>query len=133
MTTLLEATWRFYPATALALLGAALAVRALRREWTAVRGPVTDPATGGAMVRALRGVLAGLALLGLGAGWAAALPWLVIVSCVIGAEEMLEISVVLGALDDADRDRHSSWNFGGRFSRKADTPSRKSAVRTVSA
>jgi hypothetical protein len=133
MTTLLDATWRCYPATALALLGVALVVRALRREWTAMRGPVTDPATGGAMVRALRGVLAGLALLGLGIGWAAALPWLVVLSCVIGAEEMLEIGVVLGALDHADRDPHSSWNFGGRFAKKAATPSRKSAVRAASA
>jgi len=124
----------------LALAGAGLAVRGVRREWRSLCGPVTEPTTGAGFVRALRSVLAGGALVAISVGWAFDLRAVWILGLVIGAEEMLEIGVVLAAMRDAERRPGSPWRFhvphpsvnsGGRFARNADTPSRKSPLRAA--
>ena len=99
---------------ALALLGLAIVVRGLARHWAGMRGPVTDPATGGALVRALRSVLGGGALIAIAAGWAFDIRALWILGLVIGAEEMLEIGVVVAAMNDAERRPGSPWRFRRR-------------------
>ncbi|HEV7735506.1 MAG TPA: hypothetical protein VGR62_25250, partial [Candidatus Binatia bacterium] len=63
---------------------------------------------GVAMTRALRSVLTGHATVGVGLAWCAHLDLLLALSVVIGGEELLETSVVIAALDDAER-RHA-WD-----------------------
>ena len=55
------------------------------------------------MTRALRSVLTGLATAGVGVAWWTHLDLLLALSLVIGGEELLETSVVIAALDDAER------------------------------
>lgn len=92
-------------------IGAVVVVRGLAREWRGLRGPVTDPATGAAFVRALRSVLGGGALVAIAAGWAFDVRPLLVLGLVIGAEEMLEIGVVVAAMNDAERRPGSPWRF----------------------
>jgi hypothetical protein len=124
-------SWRAWPATALVLGGIALALRAVWAERRGMALPSTDPHKGVAFVRALRGVLVGLAAAVMGVAWIWQLDTVFLVAAVIGGEELLETSVVVAALDDAERRgvwSHVSRNCAGRFSRNATTPSRKSPL-----
>jgi hypothetical protein len=107
MDTMLDAvwtlSWRAYPAALVSGFGLWLVVRGIRRELPGIRLPVSDAYKGVAMARALRAVLVGLALAGIGVGWAWNLPSLFGLSCIIGGEEALETSVVIAALRDAER------------------------------
>jgi hypothetical protein len=95
---LLTAPWRGYPAGVLIVVGVVFAVRSIMRERRDLGRPPTDPGLGFALIRALRGTLSGLAFVGMGIGWLATLPPLIIVSALIGLEELLEISSVIRAL-----------------------------------
>jgi hypothetical protein len=103
METLWELSWRAYPAAALIVLGAGIVVRGIWRQRRGIGLPVTRAAKGAAMTRALRSVLTGLATVGIGVAWLAHLDLLLMVALVIGGEELLETSVVIAALDDAER------------------------------
>lgn len=94
--------WRAYPAALVTAFGLWLAVRGIRRELPGIRLPVSDPHKGVAMTRALRALLVGLALAGIGVAWAWNLPYLFGLCCIIGGEEALETSVVIAALRDAE-------------------------------
>ena len=98
-----EGFWRAYPAAALIVLGAGIVVRGIWRQRRGIGLPVTRAAKGAAMTRALRSVLTGLATVGIGVAWWAHLDLLLMVALVIGGEELLETSVVIAALDDAER------------------------------
>jgi hypothetical protein len=111
----------------LAVSGVAIVVRGLGREWAGLRGPPTEPATGGAFVRALRSVLGGGALVAIAAGWALDVRPLLLLGLVIGAEEMLEIGVVVAAMDDAERRPGSPW----RFRHEGDPAGRRASVGAV--
>lgn len=112
-----------------AALGVTVVVRGLAREWTGLRGSPTDPATGGAFVRALRSVLGGGALVAIAAGWALDVRPLLLCGLVIGAEEMLEIGVVVAAMKDAERRPGSPWRFRVPASPPAGgTPGRSAAA-----
>ncbi len=54
-------------------------------------------------MRAGRSVLTGLATVGAGVGLAVDVPWVFWVALAIGAEELLETSVVIAALNAAER------------------------------
>jgi hypothetical protein len=107
MDALVEALWhlpwRAYPGILLVALGLGVLARALRRELPGIRLPVSDPHKGIALTRALRGVLVGLAVAGIGVAWTWQLGSLFGLCCIIGGEETLETSVVIAALDDAER------------------------------
>ncbi len=105
MDTLWDLSWRIYPAMALVAAGLGIVGRGLWRQRRDMALPVTRAAKGVAMTRALRSVLTGLATVGVGVAWWAHLDLLLALSLVIGGEELLETSVVIAALDDADR-RH---------------------------
>jgi len=107
MDTMLDAlwtlSWRTYPAALVTLFGVWLVARGISRELPGIRLPVADPHKGVAMARALRSVLVGLALAGIGVGWASSNAYLFGLCCIIGGEEALETSVVIAALEDAER------------------------------
>ena len=84
----------------LIVLGAAIVLWAARLQW---RGPDSDavaPAKPLDMVRSLRAVLVGGALVGLGVGLLWDNRWIIGISLIIGLEELLETSVVVMALRD---------------------------------
>jgi hypothetical protein len=101
---LLTASWRPYPACALVVAGLVVAARGIHRERRELRRRPSDPGLGRALIRALRGTLAGAALVGVGLGWIYAFSPLIIVSALIWLEEMLESSAVLRTIR-AGRDR----------------------------
>src|SRR5690348_9330263 len=103
MDALWQASWRSLPATSLAVVGVCIAVRAVWRQRAAIALGVTDARCGAALARALRGVLGGLALAAFGLAWAAQWSLVAIVAATIGLEETWETSVVIAALDDAER------------------------------
>lgn len=107
MDTMLDAlwtlSWRSYPAALVTMGGLWLVLRGIHRELPGIRLPVSDPHKGVAMARALRSVLVGLALAGIGIAWATSSPYLFGLCCIIGGEEALETSVVIAALEDAER------------------------------
>ena len=117
-------SWRVYPAAGLVAAGVALVVAGLWRERRSLALPVTDPAKGGALVRSLRSVLTGLAVAGIGAAWVYHVPYLLGLCLIIGGEELLETSLVIGAMNEGER--RASWDFGGRVSRNATTAARTS-------
>jgi hypothetical protein len=95
--TVLTASWRAYPAAALVAAGVGLAARGIHRERRDLSRPPSDPGLGWALVRTVRAVLAGAALVGIGVGWLVASTSLILVSALVWLEEMLEISSVLRA------------------------------------
>lgn len=96
-------SWRAWPATSMMAAGLVVALLGTwrQRHWLVL--PASDGRKGSAMVRALRAVLAGGALAGVGASWLWQWPVAAFVAVVIGLEELWETSVVVGALDDARR------------------------------
>jgi hypothetical protein len=96
---------RLLEATSIAA-GACLVVSGIRtqivrRRRAALRGP-TELRW---LARSFRRVVLGLALIGVGAGLAADIPWLVTLSLIIGGEEVLESSVISAALRDEEMRR----------------------------
>jgi hypothetical protein len=84
----------------LIVLGTGIVLWAARLQW---RGPDPDavaPAKPLDMVRSLRAVLVGGALVGLGVGLLWDNRWIIGISLIIGLEELLETSVVVMALRD---------------------------------
>lgn len=90
-------------ALALVVVGLGIAVRGVRRHADGLRRRPTDPRLGYALMRAGRSVLTGLATVAAGIGLALDVPWLFWVALAIGAEELLETSVVVAALDATGR------------------------------
>jgi len=86
------------PAAALMVGGAAIVVGGLRRHWRELRRRGRDLRKAVALTRSLRMSLVGLAMTGAACGWSFDVPALLVVSLVIGAEELLETSVVSAAL-----------------------------------
>ena len=80
-------------------IGTAVVVAGLHRQAAGLRLPVTDPGLALAMLRALRTTILGLAIVGAAAGWLWHVRPLLLVSLVIAGEEMLEISVVVAAVN----------------------------------
>ena len=103
MDTLVELTWRSYPATALMLLGAMVAVRAMLLCRAAWRRPLTGTMQPLAWMQGFRLAVIGLALAGVGAAWLWQIGWLLALSLAIGGEETLESSIAITALRRARR------------------------------
>jgi hypothetical protein len=111
MTELMEASWRAYPAALLSAAGVAMVLRGARHVTAARRA--ADPHRALSIARAFRLVIVGSACIGIGAGWAWGVGWLVGLSLIIGGEELLETSVVIQALKDGLRGnptRTHLWN-----------------------
>lgn len=103
MGALIELSWRLYPAAALMLAGAWLAVVGMRLERDSVRRPVRDPGKNLTWMRGFRLAVIGLAVAGVGAAWLWHLGWLLALALAIGGEETLESSICIAALRQAPR------------------------------
>lgn len=101
METLVELSWRGYPAAMLLLLGALVVAHGLRQWWDGARRPVRDPEKNLTWMLGFRRVFVGLALAGTGAAWAWQLPWLLALTLAVCGEETLESSICIAALRQA--------------------------------
>lgn len=90
MHDLFDVSWRIYPASLLIAAGALILLRGLRRERRWSELPARDATRPLRLVEALRLLLAGTALVALGAGWAWQIGWLAILALIFGAEEAFE-------------------------------------------
>jgi hypothetical protein len=99
MDTLIDLSWRLYVALPLMALGAVIAVWGTKMELVgligALRGNSAQLVT---LMEGFRLSIIGLALTGVGAAWAWHLTWLLVLSLVIGGQEMLESSIDIFAL-----------------------------------
>ena len=85
------------PAAALMVAGATIVLGG-GRQWRELRRRERDLRKAVALTRSLRTSLVGLAMAGAACGWLFDVPALLVASLVIGAEELLETSVVSAAL-----------------------------------
>ncbi len=98
MDTLVDLSWRIYPAVALMAVGTVIALLGTRREIDGIRRPQSDPAKLITWVRGFRLAIIGAAVAATGAAWAWHLTWLLVLALAIGGEETLEGTLILFAL-----------------------------------
>jgi hypothetical protein len=110
MEMLIEVPWRVYPALALLLLGAGLAVLGIVQMVPLGRGSMKEPRPVVAAVRGIRRAVLGLALAGIGGAWLWQAGWLLALALVFGTEELFETSSALWALE---KGRPGAANRGG--------------------
>ena len=98
MTELVELSWRWYPATALIVVGLGVAAWSIHR---AVRLALrsSDPWRALAIMRGFRIGVVALAVAAIGAAWLWQNGPLFGLALIIGGEELLESSVVIKALE----------------------------------
>lgn len=95
---LVDASWRSYPATMLALLGIMLLGRGLWFGSMGCPGLLRQGRDALAWIRDFQVAVMGLALVGVAAAWIWGLVWLLVVTLGILGEELLETSRILTAL-----------------------------------
>lgn len=96
--TIVDASWRLYPAIILAALGAWLVARGLWFGAAGRPGLLRQGRDAFAWIRAFQFAVAGLALIGIAAAWVWRQPWLLVVALGVLGEEMYETSRILTAL-----------------------------------
>jgi hypothetical protein len=94
---ILALPWRIYPAAALMLLGAGLILAGLRIGSSDRRLP-GGPEGALRYLYVFRRVVVGLAVVGIGVGWTAQVPWLFGASVCIAIGEWLESSYYISAI-----------------------------------
>ena len=92
---LLDALWRHFPAVVVVLVGLAALWRGVRSAGRSLVGQ-GDGVVG--FLEGFRLVVAGLALVGLGAAWIWRMPLLLFLALGIGFVEILESSVLIAAM-----------------------------------
>ncbi len=96
--TIVDASWRIYPAVAVALLGVALTARGLWFGAAGSPGLLRQGRDAFAWIRGFQIAVAGLALVGIAAAWIWRQPWLLVVALGVLGEELFETSRILTAL-----------------------------------
>ena len=104
MESMFGLAWRPYAAALAAVLGLVLVLRAALVARNDARRPKKDALALALLVRGFRRAVLGLALIGVAAGWVWQQPWLLAVSLVVGFEETLESSIIVGALEAEHRE-----------------------------
>ncbi|MCZ6545787.1 MAG: hypothetical protein O6913_08800 [Chloroflexi bacterium] len=108
MDALIDLSWRAYPAAFAMAIGAWLALRGIHTFVRAFQPPFDGPQRSLAGVRGFRRGIGGLALVGLGAAWIWQIDWILVLSLVIGGEELLESTFHVQALSIAERNERNS-------------------------
>ena len=98
MDTLIDLSWRVYPATAMMTLGAVVWFIGSRMAKRGLRRPIGDSTKMQTFVIGFRLAVIGVTLAGLGAAWNWHLTWLLVLSLVFGGEELLESTIHLSIL-----------------------------------
>ena len=99
MEYLLQPPMQYAGATILAVIGASMGVRGLRRYFTAAALPATDPAKSLALMHTFRIAIIGVSFATLGLAWATEMLWLAILSLVVLGEETFETTMAIGAMN----------------------------------
>ncbi len=105
MDFLIDLSWRAYPAGLLMAVGFALALRGSRTFKQGFEPPFDGPSRILAGVRGFRRGIFGLAIAGIGAAWLWQIDWVLVLSLVIGGEELLESTFHIQALSLAERNK----------------------------
>ena len=104
MEALIDLSWRIYPAAVLMAVGASLFLLGMAKEWRGLRLALSgDPAKILIFLLGFRLSIIGLALAGIGAAWTWHLTVVLVLSLVIGGEELLESSVHIFAVRRGQR------------------------------
>jgi hypothetical protein len=97
LTPLIDAQWRIYPASALALVGLALVARGLWFGFAGSKGLLRERDALGWM-RGFRLAVVGLCLVGIAVAWGWHILWLFVAALGIMGEELLETTVIIEVL-----------------------------------
>jgi hypothetical protein len=125
LTPLIDAQWRIYPASALALVGLALVARGLWFGFAGSKGLLRERDALGWM-RGFRLAVVGLCLVGIAVAWGWHILWLFVAALGIMGEELLETTVIIEVLK-RNPPRATAGGVGRRRSSKPD-PRRSSGV-----
>lgn len=106
VSTVSEATWRFYPAAVLAFSGLVVLAKGLWFGFTGSKGLLHEREALG-WIRGFRLAVVGLTATGIAVAWASQTLWLFVASVGILGEEMLETTVMVEALKRAPGARPS--------------------------
>lgn len=98
MDTIIEATWRIYPASALIVAGAIILAYAARAAIAAARIDAFAGGKGLAFLTASRIAIIGLGALLLGVAWITQTLWLAVLVAIIGAGELFESTLDISGL-----------------------------------
>lgn len=118
MDALLDLSWRVYPAALMMAVGFILAIRGTLYFRRGFQPPFDGPSRILAGVRGFRRAVIGFAIAGIAVAWLWQIDWILVLSLVIGGEELLESTLHIQALGMADRNER-------RLSRKTPTQPRK--------
>ena len=103
MDALIDLSWRLYPAALLMAAGFTLAARGTLHFRRGFEPPFDGPSRVLAGVRGFRRAIIGLAIAGIAAAWLWQIDWILVLSLVIGGEELLESTLHIQALGMAER------------------------------
>ncbi len=95
---MVESSWNIYLPSIILIFGAVIVSWSLYRGVKKVLKESADPMRALVLVRHLRTGLAGLSLVGIGAGWLGHIESLLFLSLIFGCEELYETSVVIAVL-----------------------------------
>lgn len=98
MDTIVDLSWRIYPALLLLSGGALLAAYGLVRQFRGIVMPVRDPDKGLTWMVGFRLTIVGLAIAGIAAAWLWHSVFLLVLALLIGGGETFESSIDIFAL-----------------------------------
>ena len=105
MDFLIDLSWRAYPAAILMAVGLAVGLRGARTFMHGFDRPFDGPSRVLVGVRGFRRGIVGLAIAGVGAAWLWQIDWILVLSLVIGGEELLESTFHIQALSMAEQNK----------------------------
>lgn len=128
MDFLIDLSWRAYPAAIFIAVGLVVGLRGARTFKHGFDRPFDGPSRVLVGVRGFRRGILGLAVAGIGAAWLWQIDWILVLSLVIGGEELLESTFHIQALSMAERSKARRTRAAGknaarsRFTKPGETP-----------
>jgi hypothetical protein len=106
MSGIIEQFWYYYTPALVLALGIVMIVWGLSWGVKGIRQESKDPGRALAIAQTMRIAFIGLSITGMGIGFLFDLKTLIILSLIWGVGELLETSVVIGALKSSPHDSH---------------------------